>query len=69
MNEKQKNGHVRSLAWINNLPSNDPRGFMVARLCHSESKAELWYYGTYTSLEKAHEVALELENGVVLEVF
>lgn len=68
MNEKQRNGHVRSLAWINNLPREDLYGFMVARLCHSESKPELWYYGTYESEERANEVAMELGNGVVLEV-
>jgi hypothetical protein len=33
------------------------------------SAPELWYYGTYETEERANEVALELENGVVLEMF
>lgn len=53
---------------VNNTPSKIHKGFMVARLDIREGRASLWYYGTYDTEERAHEVASELGNGVVMEV-
>lgn len=52
-------------AEIHNMPEDrDSHGFMVVR---KEGK-QLWYYGTYPVKERAEEVAVEIGNGIVLEV-
>ena len=53
-------------AMVKNTPDNVKSGYMVAR--RDEYTAELWYYGTYDEKKRAYDVALELENGIVLEV-
>ncbi len=50
---------------INNMPAESEHGYIVAR---RDADASLWYYGTYQVKEKAHEVAVEIGNGIVLEV-
>lgn len=43
----------------------DRRGqFLVAR----QDRGRLWYYGTYEKHERAEQAALEIGNGIVLEV-
>lgn len=53
---------------ISNVPEsivNGSRtGFIVARV----DLPNLWYYGCYDTFERATEVAMELGNGVVVEV-
>lgn len=52
-------------AEIRNMPENrDRHGFMVVRT----EGVQLWYYGTYPVRERAEEVAVEIGNGIVLEV-
>ena len=56
---------MRANVEIFNTPSYELKGgWTVARNCD----AELWYYGCYDTEERAKEVAMELGNGVVLEV-
>lgn len=40
-------------------------GYIVAR--RAEEDAKLWFYGIYSTEERAREVAIEIKNGVVLE--
>ncbi len=51
---------------VYNMPvsRNTRKGFMVVRLVD----AAMWYYGTYDEYNRAREVALELGNGLVVEV-
>ena len=49
---------------INNLPSYELDGFVVVRC----DNATLWYFGMYDTYERAFEVAMSLENGLVVEV-
>lgn len=54
-------------AFVKNCPVSvigNEDNVMVARLVDSE----LWYYGMYSTWERAEEVAKELGNGVILEV-
>lgn len=53
---------------INNLPNNITYPYMVVRRCDDEDVVSLWYYGQYSSLHKANEVAIEIRNGFVVEV-
>jgi len=53
------------VAKIKNTPKVVKSGWVVAR--RDDFTAELWYYGTYDTEERAYEVAQELDNGVVLE--
>lgn len=39
--------------------------YIVARRVED---ASLWYYGTYDTLDRAIEVAKEIQNGIVLRV-
>ena len=39
-------------------------GFIVARRAED---ASLWYYGIYKTADRARRVAIEIENGIVLE--
>lgn len=52
-------------AKIKNTPTDVKSGWVVAR--RDDFTAELWYYGTYKTEERAYDVAQELDNGVVLE--
>jgi hypothetical protein len=50
---------------INNLPKTMREKWIVAR--RDDSDARLWYYGNYSTEERALAVALELGNGIVVE--
>lgn len=50
---------------INNMPRYYEHGYVVAR---RDADASLWFYSIYQVKEKAHEVAVEIGNGIVLEV-
>ena len=52
---------------INNLPDKIVRRYVVVRRCDDEDVVSLWYYGQYSSLHKANEVAVEIGNGFVVE--
>ena len=59
---------VRGLiAEVNNVPHpiTEP-GYLVVR--RDEHNASLWYYGFYNKIEQAYEAAVEIGNGIVLEV-
>lgn len=61
------NAYLKVNTFVKNCPVSiieSEDNVMVARLVDSE----LWYYGMYTTWERAEEVAKELGNGVVLEV-
>ena len=49
---------------VMNTPNELHTGYMVARLVD----AVLWYYGTYETMSRAAEVAVELGNGVILGI-
>ena len=55
------------IAEVNNMPhpSTEP-GYLVVR--RDEHDASLWYYGFYHNIEQAYEAAMEIGNGIVLEV-
>ena len=48
---------------VRNLPSYELREFTVFRAID----AELWFYGSYETRERAREVALELGNGIIID--
>lgn len=52
---------------IKNMSENakDKEGFLVVR---RDDDASLWYYGLYADEKKAHDVAIEIRNGLVLGV-
>ena len=52
-------------AVVKNTPSDVKSGYVVAR--RDDYTAELWYYGNYDTEKQAYDVALELDNGVVVE--
>ena len=52
-------------AKVKNTPKDVKSGWVVAR--RDDFTAELWYYGTYKTEQRAYDVAQELDNGVVLE--
>lgn len=52
---------IKNLPPVERLKGN----FIVAR--RDDYTAKLWYYGTYETEERAYDVALELENGIVCE--
>ena len=52
-------------AVVKNTPSDVKSGYVVAR--RDDYTAELWYYGKYDTEKQAYDIALELENGVVVE--
>ena len=59
---------VRGLtAEVNNVPHpiTEP-GYWVVR--RDEHNASLWYYEFYRNIEQAYEAAMEIGNGIVLEV-
>lgn len=47
---------------VNNLPATTCHYIVARYVDHS-----LWYYGSWDSREDAERVALELENGLVVE--
>lgn len=53
---------------IRNVPESlingSREGFVVARV----DETVMWYYGCYETYERASQVALELNNGIVIEV-
>ena len=51
---------------INNMPRTMNEKYIVAR--RDEHTARLWYYGNYDTEERALEVALEIRNGIVVEL-
>ena len=51
---------------VNNLPDTEEEGFMVVR--RDEHDASLWYYGTFDTEDRAKEVAIEIGNGLYIEV-
>lgn len=56
------------VAKVNNEPKevkNDKNCWVVAR--RDDYTAQLWYYGAYDTEKQAVDIALELDNGVVLE--
>ena len=52
-------------ATVKNTPTDVKTGWVVAR--RDDYTAELWYYGRYDDRKQAEDIAIELENGVVLE--
>lgn len=53
---------------IRNVPESIINGKRAGFVCARVSQTELWYYGCYETYERASEVALELGNGIVVEV-
>ena len=55
------------IAEVNNVPRpiTEP-GYLVVR--RDEHNASLWYYGFYHNIEQAYAAAMEIGNGIVLEV-
>ena len=47
---------------VNNLPAHTEKYIVAKYVDHS-----LWYYGSWDNREEAERVALELENGLVVE--
>lgn len=55
------------IAEVNNMPHPIMQpGFLVVR--RDDHNASLWYYGFYNKIEQAYEAAMEIGNGIVLEV-
>lgn len=52
-----------TMAWVYNAPKRVICDYIVAR---RGEFGELWYYGQYDELKKATEVAIEIENGIVV---
>lgn len=61
-----RNEKINAIVKVNNLPNVEEEGFMVVR--RDEYDASLWYYGTYDTEDRAKEVAVEIGNGLYLEV-
>ena len=55
---------INAIVKVNNLPEVEEIGFMVVR----QDDGELWYYGTFDTEERAKEVAIEIGNGLYIEV-
>ena len=57
-------------AEIRNAPAKPmPVGYyLVARQDITAGKPTLWYYGCYADKERAEQAAVEIRNGLVLEV-
>lgn len=53
---------------IHNVPESIINGSRTGFVCARVSESDLWYYGCYETFERASEVALELGNGMVIEV-
>lgn len=61
---------IKANVTIFNAPSKEfpPGGYVVARQDITCGKPQLWYYGCFKERERAEKVAVEIRNGVVLEV-
>ena len=59
---------IKCTATIRNMPYKKKKGFLVARREITVGNVDLWFYGLYDTLTKANEVAVEIRNGIVLEV-
>lgn len=62
---------MKITAIINNVPKSVQSGkydgwFMVVR--RDEDNASLWYYGIYEDDQKAVDVAVEIGNGIVVQI-
>ncbi len=57
-------------AEILNMPGKPitEHGWLVARQDITIGKPQLWYYGFYVEKDRADRAAVEIGNGVVLEV-
>jgi len=53
------------IAKVKNTPKVVKNGWIVAR--RDDYTGALWYYGRYDTEQEAENVALELNNGIVLE--
>jgi len=55
------------VAEVNNMPHpiTEP-GYLVVR--RDDHDASLWYYGFYQDLDRAQEIAVEIGNGIALEI-
>lgn len=62
---------INVIADINNMPTKPitKHGYLVARQDITTGHADLWYYGFYEDKDRANQAAVEIRNGVVLEVF
>lgn len=65
-----KSQNVRVSVKIENTPNKPfPVGsFIVARQDITCGSPQLWYYGCFKERERAEQAAVEIRNGVVLEV-
>ena len=61
---------INVTADIQNMPSKPitEHGYIVARQDITTGHADLWYYGFYEDKDRANQAAVEIRNGVVLEV-
>lgn len=53
---------------IHNVPESIANGSRTGFICARVNLPDYWYYGCYNTLERASEVAMELGNGIVVEV-
>ena len=61
---------INVTADIRNMPTRPitEHGYIVARQDITAGSADLWYWGFYTDKDRAEQAAVEIRNGVVLEV-
>ena len=61
---------INVIADIRNMPTKHitEHGYIVARQDITAGSADLWYWGFYTAKDRAEQAAVEIRNGVVLEV-
>ena len=64
------NKSIKVNVTIWNAPSKElpPGVYVLARQDITCGKPQLWYYGCFKERERAEQVAVEIGNGVVLEV-
>lgn len=53
---------------IHNVPESIVNGSRTGFVCARVDLPKYWYYGCYDTFERATEVAMELGNGIVVEV-
>ena len=53
---------------IHNVPESIINGSRTGFICARVDLPNYWYYGCYDTFERATEVAMELGNGIVVEV-
>ena len=61
---------INVIADINNMPTKPitKHGYLVARQDITTGHADLWYWGFYEDKDRANQAAVEIRNGIVLEV-